>query len=170
MSDQNLGDGDTFPKQHARTRRFTLGEPRTIAVSPDGRRVVFVRSRGGNDPLNCLWVLDVSTGEERLIADPAVLLGGAGEANLPPEERARRERAREAGGGIVTYATDAEVRVASFPLDGRLFVAGLLTGGSASSRSPAPSSIRDPIRPPAGSPTSAAAVCASASSTAGRGS
>jgi len=29
---------DTFPRQYARTRRLTLGEPRTVTVSPDGRR------------------------------------------------------------------------------------------------------------------------------------
>ena len=62
--------GDTFPRLSARTQRFTLGEPRNIVVSPDGQRVVFVRSRAGDDPVNCLWVLDAATGEERLVADP----------------------------------------------------------------------------------------------------
>ena len=31
---------DTFPRQYARTQRLTLGEPRNVVVSPDGRRVV----------------------------------------------------------------------------------------------------------------------------------
>ena len=80
---------DTFPRQYARTRRLTLGEPRTIAVSPDGRRVVFIRSRGGSDPIGCLWVLDVAVaddepvGSERLVADPLVLVAG-GDDDLPP--------------------------------------------------------------------------------------
>jgi len=121
---------DTFPRQHARTRRFTLGEPRNVTVSPDGQRVVFARSRGGSDPVNCLWVLDVASGEERLVADPAVLLDQEGGADLPPEERARRERAREQAGGIVTYATDANVVAAAFALGGRLFVAGLLSASA----------------------------------------
>src|SRR5688572_1055522 len=121
--------GDTFPRQYARTQRLTLGEPRTITVSPDGRRVVFCRSNDGSDPVNRLWVLDLDRGEERLVADPVVLLGGdAGE--LPPEERARRERAREAAGGVVAYATDTDVRVAAFALAGRLFTAGLLSASS----------------------------------------
>ncbi len=118
---------DTFPRQHARTRRFTLGEPRSVTVSPDGRRVVFARSRGGDDPVNCLWRYDVDTATEHLVADPRALLAGDLD-DLPPEERARRERAREAGGGIVAYATDVEVRVCAFALAGRLFVGGLLTG------------------------------------------
>jgi dipeptidyl-peptidase 4 len=121
---------DTFPRQYARTRRFTLGEPRNVTVSPDGERVVFARSRGGSDPVNCLWLLDVASGRERLVADPGALLGGATEAHLPPEEQARRERAREVAGGVVTYATDANVAAASFALDGRLFVAGLLSAGA----------------------------------------
>ena len=45
-------------------------------VSPDGRRIVFLRSRGPIDPVNCLWVVDAATGEERLVADPDVLLRG----------------------------------------------------------------------------------------------
>ena len=83
---------DTFPRQYARTQRLTLGEPRNVVVSPDGQRVVFARSRGGDDPVNCLWVLDVASGEERLVADPLALLGVVDDEELPPEERARRER------------------------------------------------------------------------------
>jgi dipeptidyl-peptidase 4 len=121
---------DTFPRQYARTQRMSLGEPRTFTVSPDGQRVVFVRSRGGNDRVNCLWVLDVATGEERLIADPLVLLADATDEQLPPEERARRERAREGAAGVVAYATNADVTAAAFSLGGRLFLSGLITGAS----------------------------------------
>jgi dipeptidyl-peptidase 4 len=121
---------DTFPRQYARTQRFTLGEPRHLVVSPDGRRVVFVRSRAGDDPVNCLWVLDVGTGDERLVADPAALLGESIAADLPPEERARRERVREMAGGVTAFATDEAVTVAAFALAGRLFVAGLISSSS----------------------------------------
>ena len=129
MSHATSGAADTFPRQYARTRRLTLGEPRTFTISPDDRRVVFVRSRGGNDAVNCLWVLDPTTGVETLVADPNALLGGTDE-NLPPEERARRERARESAGGVVGYATDAQVTVAAFALSGRLFAAGLVSATS----------------------------------------
>jgi dipeptidyl-peptidase-4 len=119
---------DTFPRQYARTQRLTLGEPRTITVSPDGERVVFARSRAGDDPVNCLWVLDAATGGERLVTDPIELLGVTDEPDLPPEERARRERMREGAGGVTAFATDRAVTVAAFALGGRLFVAGLLSG------------------------------------------
>ncbi len=119
---------DTFPRQHARTQRFTLGEPRNVTVSPDGKRVVFLRSAGGSDPVTALWVLDVPTGNERLVADPRTLLDADLPADLPAEERARRERARESAGGITAYATDREVTVVAFALAGRLFAGGLVSG------------------------------------------
>ena len=119
---------DTFPRQYARTQRLTLGEPRDLTVSPDGRRVAFLRSRGGSDPVTCLWVADVATGEERLVADPRLLLDDGDAADLSPEERALRERTREGAGGVTSYATDREVTVCAFALGGRLHVAGLVSG------------------------------------------
>ncbi|MET9496437.1 prolyl oligopeptidase family serine peptidase [Streptomyces sp. NPDC006552] len=124
------GDGDetySFPRQHARTQRFTAGAPRAFTVAPDGGRVAFLRSPAGTDRANALWVLDVTDGQERIAADPAALLGGGAE-RLSAEERARRERSREGGSGIVGYATDAAVELAAFALSGRLFTAGLRTG------------------------------------------
>ncbi|MBU3690070.1 MAG: S9 family peptidase [Acidimicrobiales bacterium mtb01] len=95
-------------------------------VSPDGDRVVFLRSRGGSDPVNCLWVIDVATGVERLVADPKVMLvAGADDADLPPEEKARRERLREGAGGITSYATNRDMTTFCCALAGRLFVGSL---------------------------------------------
>ena len=42
-----------------------------MSVSADGDRVIFLRSTGPEDPVDRLWVYDVGTGTERLIADPA---------------------------------------------------------------------------------------------------
>ena len=125
---------DTFPRQYARTQRFTLGDPRTITVSADGQRVAFARSRSGDDLCNCLWVLDVASGAERLVADPVQLQATDDYAtdtdseHLPVEERLRRERMREGAGGITAYATDTAATVAAFALSGKLYVAGLLSG------------------------------------------
>lgn len=96
-------------------------------MAPDGARVVFLRSASGTDRASSVWVLDMALGEERVAADPRVLLGGAAE-DLPPEELARRERSREGGEGIVGYATDNAVELASFALSGRLFAAQLRDG------------------------------------------
>lgn len=114
---------ESFPRQHARTRGFTLGAPRSFSVSDDGRRVAFLRSASGDDPVNRLWLLDTATGAERILADPTQLLADPGEENLPPAERVRRERARESGGGIVAYAGDPSLTKIAFTLDGRVFLA-----------------------------------------------
>jgi dipeptidyl-peptidase-4 len=117
-----------YPRQSARTRRYTLGAPRAVRVSRDGRRVVFLRSGSGTDPVNGLWVLDVETGREHQVVDAHALLSG-GEESLTGEERARRERARESAGGVTSYAVDPECRLAAFALSGRLFVADLTSEG-----------------------------------------
>lgn len=141
---------DSFPRQYARTQRLTLGEPRDLTVSPDGSRVVFARSRGGVDPVNCLWRLDVASGTETLVADPLVLVAAiaADDADLPPEERARRERMREGAGGVTGYATDRDVSRVAFVLGGHLFVTDLLTGDTRHLDVPGP--VFDPHLSPAG--------------------
>ncbi|WP_149826526.1 S9 family peptidase [Streptomyces tailanensis] len=151
---------ESFPRRHARTQRFTLGAPRAFSVAPDGSRVVFLRSASGTDRANKLWVLDVPDGDERsgtgvppgegperIAADPGALLGGSLE-ELSAEERARRERSREGGAGIVGYATDAAVELASFALSGRLFVAELRAGTARELDVPGP--VIDPRPSPDG--------------------
>ncbi|MEU8654432.1 prolyl oligopeptidase family serine peptidase [Streptomyces sp. NPDC048737] len=140
-------ESDSFPRRHARTQRFTLGAPRSFTVAPDGSRVVFLRSPAGDDRSSALWVLDPADGQERVAADPRALLGGAPEA-LSPEERARRERSREGGAGIVGYATDAAVELVSFTLSGRLFTAELRAGTARGIRTPGP--VIDPRPSPDG--------------------
>ncbi|MFE1426072.1 prolyl oligopeptidase family serine peptidase [Streptomyces fungicidicus] len=140
-------DADSFPRRHARTLRFTLGAPRSFSVAPDGSRVVFLRSGSGTDRAHSLWVLDTEGGGERVAADPRALLGGALE-NLSAEERARRERSREGGAGIVGYATDAAVELASFALSGRLFAAELRAGTAR--ELPTPGQVIDPRPSPDG--------------------
>src|SRR5271163_3128062 len=125
---------ESFPRQEARTRRFTLGVPRAFRISPDGARVAYLRTKGGADPVTCLWVLDVDRGQERLVADPRTVGAhrpGAGEEDLPPQERARRERVREQAGGIVAYATDQAVTVAAFALSGHVYAVPLASDGLA---------------------------------------
>ncbi len=143
---------ESFPRQQARTRKFTLGAPRAFQVSPDGERVTFLRSKAGDDPVTCLWEAGAATGEERLVVDPKTL--GADEENLPPEERARRERVRETAAGIVAYATDAGATLAVFALSGQVYtvpLGGTATTGAAAARLvPAKVPALDPRLDPAG--------------------
>ncbi len=119
---------ESFPRQQARTRGFRLGVPRAFSVSPDGRRIAFLRSAAGDDPVTCLWELDVATGQERLVADPRAL--GAADECLSPEERARRERTRERNAGIVAFATDKAADAAVFALSGNVYAVRLGAAGT----------------------------------------
>ncbi|WSJ25028.1 prolyl oligopeptidase family serine peptidase [Streptomyces sp. NBC_01324] len=140
----------TFPLQQARTMRFTLGAPRAFTVSPDGERVIFLRSGSGTDSTSRLWVLDL-TGDgaprERVVADPAVLLGDSAE-RLSAQERARRERSREGASGIVGYALDAAAELAAFALSGKVYVAQLRAGTARAL--PVPGPVIDPRPSPDG--------------------
>ncbi len=122
--------GETYPHQYARTRRFTCGEPRSLQIA--GGQLFFLRSAGGDDPVNRLWSLKLSTPlpAERLLVDPAALLDTEASDDLPAAERARRERLRESAGGITSYSLDTEGRFAAFALAGQLFVIDTTNGAA----------------------------------------
>ena len=145
-----MSSSDSFPRRQARTRRFTLGEPRDIRVSDDGARVAFLRSPGPVDPVNSLWVLDAASGVERLVADPRLLGAGRDAEDLPEAERARRERVRETGSGIVSYDADADLTAAVFTLGGGLWRVGLADGDGSPERLAAQPGPFDPRLSPDG--------------------
>ena len=65
---------------------------------------------------------------EMLLADPRTLLADADAEDVPAEERARRERAREGGSGIVGYSTDASGNRVTFTINGQLFLTDIAVG------------------------------------------
>jgi dipeptidyl-peptidase-4 len=129
MSGHKGGSGDgergtavDYPRRAAITRRFTLGVPRDVAIvgPPGARWVLALRSDAADDPVTHLWRFDPVTGEGVRLLDARAL--GAAEEDLPPEERARRERVREQAGGVTAYTVDrAGTRVAC-ALGGQLVV------------------------------------------------
>jgi dipeptidyl-peptidase-4 len=139
---------DSFPRLAARTNNFTAGLPRNYVVSPDGRRIVFLRSASGTSMAQSLWQYDVASGRERELADPAQLLATSTE-HLTAEERARRERMRVRGSGVVAFSTDKDVRVVAFALSSQLFVVDLMND-EAPQEWPATSSVIDPCLDPTG--------------------
>jgi len=114
---------DSFPRQHARTRGFSLGLPRAFRIAGDETRVAFLRTRAGADTVAGLWILDVATGTEREVYHPA-----ADEERVTQEELDRRERAREPQSGVTSYDTDSRLTLATFVAGGRLYVADLVSG------------------------------------------
>ena len=134
---------DTFPRQYARTQRLTLGEPRNIVVSPDGKRVLFLRSAAGNDTVNSLWLCHTERNTESCIADIRALLSGTNSENESAQERARRERAREGAAGIVSFSCDSEVHHVAFAVSGRLFVSDMHSAHEIAVKNPAPGTMYD---------------------------
>ena len=115
-----------FPRLRARTLRFGCGAPRSAQVVGDGSRALFLRSDGPEDLVTALWLswFDES-GEhhETRLADPRELLGATADSeDVPAEEKARRERAREGGTGVVGYSSDDDGNRIVFTINGRLFL------------------------------------------------
>ena len=115
-----------FPRLRARTLRFGCGAPRSAQTVGDGSRALFLRSDGPEDLVTALWLswFDES-GEhhETKLADPRELLGATADSeDVPAEEKARRERAREGGTGIVGYSSDDDGNRIVFTINGRLFL------------------------------------------------
>lgn len=120
-----------FPRKKARTLRFSCGAPRAARVIADGSRALFLRSDGPEDTVTSLWmsVIDENgNASEMLLADPRMLLADADAEDVPAEERARRERAREGGSGIVGYSTDASGNRVTFTINGQLFLTDIAAG------------------------------------------
>lgn len=113
-----------FPKEFAQSQRFSVGTPRTISVSANGRRIVFLRSKSAQQPALCLWKIDLdSATEEELLFDPTANTPGTATNSQPDQaELKRRERARESGSGIVSYTADSNINKVAFVTAGQLIV------------------------------------------------
>ncbi|PWG60298.1 S9 family peptidase [Bifidobacterium catulorum] len=125
-----------YPRAKARTLRFSLGAPRTATVVDDGARALFLRSRGPQDDVTCLWMSwfdGAGTHHETLLADPRELLAAVGTnataADVPDEEKARRERARESADGIVAYSVNESGNRVAFTVGGRLWLTTIVFDG-----------------------------------------
>lgn len=124
---------DKFPGLKARTLRFTCGAPRSARAIGDGSRALFLRSDGSEDTVTSLW-MSVIGGDgdtnEILLADPRALLADADAEDVPAEEKARRERAREGGSGIVGYSVDSAGNRVAFTINGQLFLTDIAAGAT----------------------------------------
>lgn len=94
----------------------TLKRP---AISPDGSVITVLQGRADDATQQDLWAYDLATGEGRLLVSSTDLLGAP--ETLSDEEKNRRERAREYGKGIVSYAWAGNDQLI-FPLGGDVFL------------------------------------------------
>ncbi|KAH7476978.1 hypothetical protein KRP22_000910 [Phytophthora ramorum] len=100
-----------------------LNAPANVSFSPDGRVVAFLHAPGAQSGLSRqLYALDVSSRRVSLLAAPPNQ--GNTEGNLSLEEKLRRERQRQMGVGITSYAWNPSPHAQRllYPLQGDLYV------------------------------------------------
>lgn len=93
--------------------------PRSLKVSPDGQRVTFLKGKQTDYERLDLWEYHIQSGETRMLFDSNDLQSG--EEVLSDEEKARRERMRLSGSGIVSYQWSDDGKALLFPLGGDVF-------------------------------------------------
>jgi dipeptidyl-peptidase-4 len=97
-----------------------------VALSPDGKRVTYLKGKAEAANVQDLWAADIKGGEPYRLIDSAALSAGGKE--LSEAEKARRERARVSARGIVEYSWDKEGRFILVPLDGDLYLDSVADG------------------------------------------
>lgn len=90
--------------------------PSQVKLSPDGQRVTFIRAKLTDNNRFDLWEYNIASGEAQMLFDADDL--HSGEEVLSDEEKARRERMRLSGSGIVSYFWNKDGTALLFPLAG----------------------------------------------------
>ena len=93
--------------------------PVALAFSPDDRLVTFLHSSEGS-LVRQLYQFEPQTGEQHLLLTPPA--DGASEENLSLEEKLRRERQRQLGLGVTSYAWAKQGSQLLVPLPDGLYV------------------------------------------------
>ncbi|AUC89574.1 S9 family peptidase [Alteromonas sp. MB-3u-76] len=93
--------------------------PRTLKVSPDGARVTFLKGKQTDYERLDLWEYHIDSGETRMLFNSNDLQSG--EEVLSDEEKARRERMRLKGSGIVSYEWSDDGTALLFPMGGDVY-------------------------------------------------
>lgn len=91
--------------------------PRGLKLSPDGQRVTYLADRKDNQNFYDLWQMDVKTGKSSLLLNADKLASN----ELSDEEKARRERQRIYGEGIMEYFWADDSKALLIPASGNLY-------------------------------------------------
>lgn len=110
----------------AETRNFTLGQPQSPKLTPDGAKVIFLRS-GPREPVLRLYEFDVADGKVRELLTPEQILKST-EEQLSPEEKARRERQRQSLKGFTSFQLSKDGMRVLVLLGGKLYVVERASG------------------------------------------
>jgi dipeptidyl-peptidase-4 len=102
------------------TRNYSLGQPVSPQITPDGKAVVFLRG-GARDPVLRLYEFTIADGKLREILTPEKILQG-GEEKLTAEEKSRRERERQSLRGFTSFQLSKDGTKILVALSGKLYV------------------------------------------------
>jgi dipeptidyl-peptidase-4 len=102
------------------TRNYSLGQPVSPQITPDGKTVIFLRG-GARDPVLRLYEFTIADGTLREILTPEKLLQGA-EEKLTAEERSRRERERQSLRGFTNFQLSKDGTKLLVALSSKLYV------------------------------------------------
>jgi len=93
--------------------------PKSLKFSPDGSRVTYLQGKSDNLNRYDLWEYNLKSQENQLLVDSQALFSGT--EVLSDEEKARRERQRVYGFGIMEYKFSSDGTALLFPLNGDIF-------------------------------------------------
>ncbi|MEM0514096.1 DPP IV N-terminal domain-containing protein [Pseudoalteromonas sp. YIC-827] len=102
--------------------------PVQLKFSPDGSRVTYLQGKKDDYNRYDLWEYNLKDNSNRLLVDSQALFSGP--ETLSDEEKARRERQRIFGRGILEYTWSKDGQALLFPLNGDLYYYQLATGKS----------------------------------------
>ncbi len=102
------------------TRTYSLGQPVSPKLTPDGKAVIFLRG-GARDPVLRLYKFTISDQKLQEILTPEALLQG-GTENLSAEEKSRRERARQSLRGFTSFELSKDGEKLLLVLSGNVYV------------------------------------------------
>ena len=102
------------------TRNYSLGQPVSPKITPDGKAVIFLRG-GARDPVLRLYEFTIADLKLREILTPEKLLQGAKE-KITPEEQSRRERERQSLRGFTSFQLSKDGRKLLVALSSKLYV------------------------------------------------
>lgn len=97
--------------------------PRGLKLSPDGQRVTYLAGRNEDQHLYDLWQMNVATGEQAILLNADQLKSD----ELSDEEKARRERQRIYGQGIMEYFWSDDSQALLIPASGALYYYAVAT-------------------------------------------
>ncbi len=93
--------------------------PKSLTFSPDGSRVTYLKNKADDLYRYDLWEYNLISQKNSLLVDSEDIFSGI--ENLSDEEKARRERQRIHGVGIMEYQFSPDGSALLFPLNGDIY-------------------------------------------------